>query len=55
MKPVCEGRKCRRGVELCPLGLHLGGLAALGLGELGRDHDQAQVDHEERTDLQAER
>ena len=26
-------------------------LTALRLGELGRDHDQAQVEHEERTDL----
>jgi len=39
------------GGELGPLGLHLGRLAPLRLGELGGDDDQAQVDHEERTNL----
>ena len=34
-----------------PFGGHALRLAALRLGELRGDHDQAQVEHEERTDL----
>ena len=34
-----------------PLRFHLCRLPPLGFAELGGDDDQAQVDHEERTDL----
>ena len=50
-QPVCEGGESGGGVELCPLRLHLGRLPPLRLGELGGNHDQAQVDHEEGADL----
>ena len=49
---VGEGGERGGGLEAGALGLHLGRLAALRLGELGRDDDQAQVDHEERADLE---
>lgn len=48
---VGEAAQRRRRVEARALRLHLGRLASLRLRELRRDHDQAQVDHEERPDL----
>ena len=40
------------GPETGPLRLHFGSLAPLRLAELSGDDDQAQVDHEERTNLE---
>ena len=48
---VGQAREGGRGLEPGPLCFHLGRLAPLRLRELGGDDDQAQVDHEERTDL----
>ena len=48
---VGEAAQRRRRVEARALRLHLGRLAPLRLRELRRDHNQAQVDHEERADL----
>ena len=43
--------QCRRRLVASALLAHALHLALLGFGELRRDHHQAQVDHEERTDL----
>ena len=44
-------RQSRAGTTALSLGPHPLGLALLRLGKLRGDDDQAQVDHEERTDL----
>ena len=44
---VGERRQRRRRLEPGSLRLHLGCLTTLCLRELGRDDDQAEVDHEE--------
>lgn len=51
---VGEGGQGRGGLEAGSLGLHLGRLSTLRLGELGGDDDQAEVDHEEGADLEKE-
>ena len=49
---VGERRQRGRGLEAGPFGLHLGRLPPLRLGELSRDDNQAQVDHEKRANLE---